>query len=822
MNKNLIIVLLIGIVCCTFPVIGVASECVYGEGYSICGNAYTEGVKAYLRWDGVYRPYNELNFTNFNWTYKVEEFENYYLITVDNISFRLPKKNWISYDFQVNKIKETMHVPTLQALIDRSVVHNATVRYIPLEFSPSQVAQVNKSIVELGRFKTKDFWIRDNGTEFFDNETNSTYINYSYYDVENHYELKIIDGEIRLYFDDLPWFQNANYPLLIDPSWTLNGSIGTSWINVSHENTTSVQSTGNVELRQLVDDYVSYWRFDEGSGITAHDENVTSGHDGTLTNMDANDWVAGYHGGYALDFDGSNDYVDVSSANPRTYSEFTLQTWYKSADADVSDDEYIFDHVTDPWSEEITFGLTDDTGKRGFARLSICSGEAYEHYYSTTDVVDQQWHHLVVVRTNSRVKIYVDGVLDNDVADTFAGQTITVDTASGPWIGDSPGNTEQVHGLLDDVRFFNRSLSPTEINQTMNNSHHWSGNLTSIEKDAGSGYVWTKVRFGGDIPDGTNATIYFNSSSDNGVNDTWSGWNVVESNASTSTNYTIPTSYQEQYGLWRFKLNTNNSSITPEIHNVTSFSESESSYNNGSINGTVTSTGSFPIINATVTDGTRSTLSNISGYYIIEDVPGGNYTLTASASGYLTQYTNISVSENETIVVNFSLTPIITLQIGWNIFAWTNETTKNASYVASLIGSNCTYIVERNRTTGDYVSFNPSFPSVNNFNIERGLGYYVNVNNTTNIIISDLSSDYNTTLYYWWNIIGWTNSSNTTASYVFNSIGSNCTYITKRNETTGKYITYNPYVPDVNNFTVTIGYGCYVFMNNETIWNRSS
>ena len=66
----------------------------------------------------------------------------------------------------------------------------------------------------------------------------------------------------------------------------------------------------------------------------------------------------------------------------------------------------------------------------------------------------------------------------------------------------------------------------------------------------------------------------------------------------------------------------------------------------------------------------------------------------------------------------------ITLLSGWNIIGWTDTTTRTASYVANDIGSNCIYMAEKNRTTGNYNQFNPSVPEVNNFNLERGWGYY--------------------------------------------------------------------------------------------------
>jgi hypothetical protein len=185
------------------------------------------------------------------------------------------------------------------------------------------------------------------------------------------------------------------------------------------------------------------------------------GFDGTLINWPASpDWVPGKLDG-GLWFDGSNDYIDVSSMNPLAYDDFTIVAWYKSADTSVSDDEYIFVH-DDSFVDEFTFGPTDDGGNGDRLRLGLNRGGTWDPHYGTSDIVDQQWHHLVAVRSGGRIKLYVDGVEETDEVDALAGLTVTID-GDGPFIGDYPGVTEQVHGTLDDVRFYDRGLGATEI-----------------------------------------------------------------------------------------------------------------------------------------------------------------------------------------------------------------------------------------------------------------------------------------------------------------------------------------------------------------------
>ena len=73
----------------------------------------------------------------------------------------------------------------------------------------------------------------------------------------------------------------------------------------------------------------------------------------------------------------------------------------------------------------------------------------------------------------------------------------------------------------------------------------------------------------------------------------------------------------------------------------------------------------------------------------------------------------------------------ITLLSGWNILGWSDATPRTANYIATNIGSNCTYVTERNKTSGEYVTFTPLAPGENNFAIERGWGYYTRVSSDT-------------------------------------------------------------------------------------------
>jgi thermitase len=80
----------------------------------------------------------------------------------------------------------------------------------------------------------------------------------------------------------------------------------------------------------------------------------------------------------------------------------------------------------------------------------------------------------------------------------------------------------------------------------------------------------------------------------------------------------------------------------------------------GAITGQVKDTkDGSPISGAGISDGTRSTVSNATGNYVIDSVPPGTYQITVNKSGYETSFQTISVASATTTIANFSLNQII-------------------------------------------------------------------------------------------------------------------------------------------------------------------
>ena len=80
----------------------------------------------------------------------------------------------------------------------------------------------------------------------------------------------------------------------------------------------------------------------------------------------------------------------------------------------------------------------------------------------------------------------------------------------------------------------------------------------------------------------------------------------------------------------------------------------------GSVRGTVKDSENQPVQGATVVVNTTNlkTFTDPHGYYEISNVPAGKWTITASKDGYTPESTAVNVETGQTVIVDFTLTPV--------------------------------------------------------------------------------------------------------------------------------------------------------------------
>ncbi|MDQ3014705.1 MAG: LamG domain-containing protein [bacterium] len=201
---------------------------------------------------------------------------------------------------------------------------------------------------------------------------------------------------------------------------------------------------------------VGHWSLNDASGATTTDFSGNR-NTGVMTNMDpTTDWVNGKFG-KALDFDGTNDYVNIPSNLGLSAYPITLSAWVKSTNSNSGLSNTAV-ALADTGSDNRMFAIGFGTTTKAFIRVGNLAIHAFD---GTRDVVDGQWHHLVgVFNSATDIRLYVDGALDKTV--TTEGYGIGFNNLNIGRIGRiSP--FAYMNGRVDDVRVYNRSLSVEEI-----------------------------------------------------------------------------------------------------------------------------------------------------------------------------------------------------------------------------------------------------------------------------------------------------------------------------------------------------------------------
>lgn len=222
---------------------------------------------------------------------------------------------------------------------------------------------------------------------------------------------------------------------------------------------------------------VALWFLDETSGTTLADSSG-NGHDGQLGGNGIFPGPPGGHhtlgvdpvacdNGLALRFNGDFDRVNIpADAAFRTTGAFTILAWLRRNFSDDDGDAGggIFSCGGIPglgggYSLFITRAVTADA--QFPLRLGISDASDYQVVTGTTKITYPEPHFLAGVYDGTRLKVYVDGVLDADEAATLSP---TFSGTSRPIIGVDPIEpNSSTFSTLDNVAFVARALSDAEV-----------------------------------------------------------------------------------------------------------------------------------------------------------------------------------------------------------------------------------------------------------------------------------------------------------------------------------------------------------------------
>jgi len=212
-----------------------------------------------------------------------------------------------------------------------------------------------------------------------------------------------------------------------------------------------------------------YWSFNEGYGSTAYDSSSNQSN-GTVTNAT---WQSREQciSGKCLYFDGTGDYVDATTADWLSSDSLgTISAWIKTSD--VSSYPTIFSSAD--YASSLYYMVLNLEQTTGVIRFIQKNNDTQDTVSGTTNLADNNWHHVVVQSDGSNYLFYVDGNLESTNLD--AGSD------SGDWFADTPNRDNfdigimkwnsttsyPFNGHIDEVKVYNYVRTQAQIRRDYN------------------------------------------------------------------------------------------------------------------------------------------------------------------------------------------------------------------------------------------------------------------------------------------------------------------------------------------------------------------
>jgi gliding motility-associated-like protein len=184
-------------------------------------------------------------------------------------------------------------------------------------------------------------------------------------------------------------------------------------------------------------------------------------------------------------FDGSDDYIQIPHSSTLNFSfnqEFTISVWVNPAN--TQNLSGTGNEVISKWnattSESYPYAVrflnesqvAGNGSKVMFLRYEsqVCGLESYT--ISHCPIPREEWTHIVLLKKDNRLYIYINGVLSSEASDTSAGICGTENNLP-ILIGLRQNTSYFFRGKIDDIIFYNRALSAPDI-EALFSINDWS------------------------------------------------------------------------------------------------------------------------------------------------------------------------------------------------------------------------------------------------------------------------------------------------------------------------------------------------------------
>lgn len=228
-----------------------------------------------------------------------------------------------------------------------------------------------------------------------------------------------------------------------------DGSVGT-WVSIS----------GGADLDPLEDGLVGHWKLDETTGTSIADSMGTN--TGTWSGSGAVSSIAGKQNS-ALIFDGTDDRVTTTSSAALVPSAMTVSAWVHHRASTAQTILRAEDGSGYVWNVFTNGGALLQFQVEGFS-----GGPNWGQWDASGALTQNAWNHIIIsydrASPGTPPSIYVNGQL-RSLSQVSAPAGANTATSKPLIIGNRHNGAAPFNGYIDDVRLYNRILSPTEAAQ---------------------------------------------------------------------------------------------------------------------------------------------------------------------------------------------------------------------------------------------------------------------------------------------------------------------------------------------------------------------
>jgi ferric-dicitrate binding protein FerR (iron transport regulator) len=192
---------------------------------------------------------------------------------------------------------------------------------------------------------------------------------------------------------------------------------------------------------------IGHWKLDEGRGALLLDSSWGA-NDGTVTGAT---WAPGRHGA-ALRFDGSDGQAVIAGRFPFPRNALTVAAWVRHESLPGKVQRYVVVR-----SDVDLAVLRHDGADRPRQLDFFVNAGGFRHLRANDALVTGAWTHVAATWDGQVQRLFLNGT---EAARQDTAGALAAKEAGVVWLGVP---REPMHGLIDDVRLYNRALSDKEI-----------------------------------------------------------------------------------------------------------------------------------------------------------------------------------------------------------------------------------------------------------------------------------------------------------------------------------------------------------------------